>query len=61
MENAPARATGRFAQPAFVATAAIVGIGAAALFRRGRRAQADAARTRPPSPPKLVRAARPFP
>ena len=29
--------------------------------RRGRRSQADAARTRPPSPPKLVRAAQPLP
>jgi hypothetical protein len=29
--------------------------------RRGRRSQVDAARTRPPSPPKLVRAAQPLP
>ena len=40
------------------------GLGAAALMRparRGHRSQADAARTRPPSPPKLVRAAQPLP
>jgi hypothetical protein len=36
-----------------------VGPGAPGRWRR--RSQADAARTRPPSPPKLVRAARPLP
>ena len=54
---------GRFRRAGRMAIAAIVGLGAVGPVARptGRRSQADAARTRPPSPPKLVRAARPLP
>jgi len=62
VENAPASAPARLPRVGPVVTAVIVGVGAAALMRPARRAhrsRADAARTRPPSPPKLVRAAQP--
>jgi hypothetical protein len=62
VENASPAPRGRFLRATLVITAVIVGVGAAASMRpawRGHRSQADAARTRPPSPPKLVRAAQP--